>query len=68
MCVCVFVRAHFLIAYDICAHACICARIKGLGVCIFVSLIVMMDDCAICGSQVKLFDTAICLQSGPVVL
>lgn len=33
----------------------------------FVSLIVMIDDCVICVSQVKLFDTAICLQSGPVV-
>lgn len=40
---------------------------EGLWVCMSVSLIVMIDDCAICVSRVKLFYTVICLQSGPVV-
>lgn len=38
---------------------------EGLWVC--VGLIALIDDCVICVSQVKLSDTTICLQSGPVV-
>lgn len=59
------VREHTL-QQNICAHACVVC--EGIWVCMFVSLMVMIDDCAICVSLVKLFDTIICLQPGPVVL
>lgn len=44
-----------------------CMCLTGFGCVMFARLRALIDDRAICVSQVKLFDAAICLQRGPVV-